>query len=55
MHTLSMITRATEVAMRRRTQLTMLGLACRLRSGFGIGSDRLYDWNLEAGVTFVWR
>ena len=21
----------------------------------GIGSDRLYDWNLEAGIKFVWR
>ena len=31
--------------MRRRSQLTMLG----------IGSDKLYDWNLEAGVKFVWR
>ena len=31
--------------MRQRTQLTMLG----------IGSDKLYDWNLEAGVKFVWR
>jgi len=31
--------------MRRRSQLTMLG----------IGSDTLYDWNLEAGVKFVWR
>jgi hypothetical protein len=31
--------------MRRRRQLTMLG----------IGPDTLYDWNLEAGVTFVWR
>jgi hypothetical protein len=31
--------------MRRHTQLTMLG----------IGSDKLYDWHLEAGVTFVRR
>jgi hypothetical protein len=45
MHTLSMITKVMEESMRRRTQLTMLG----------IGSDRLYDWNLEAGVTFVRR
>jgi hypothetical protein len=21
----------------------------------GIGADRLYDWNLEAGIKFVWR
>ena len=31
--------------MRRRTQLTMLG----------IGPDKLYKWNLEAGVEFVRR
>jgi hypothetical protein len=31
--------------MRRRTQPTMLE----------IGSDKLYDWNLETGVTFVRR
>ena len=40
-----MITKVMEESMRRRTQLTMLG----------IGSDKLYDWNLEAGVKFVWR
>ena len=40
-----MITKVMEESMRRRTQLTM----------HGIGTDKLYDWNLEAGVTFVWR
>ena len=23
--------------------------------GAGLGADRLYDWNLEGGVKFVWR
>jgi hypothetical protein len=32
-----------------------VGISGWLRPGFGIGSDRLYDWNLEAGVKFVWR
>ena len=50
-----MVTKVMGEAMRRRTQLTMLGIACWLRPGFGIGSDKLYDWNLEAGVKFVWR
>ena len=40
-----MITKVMEESMRRRTQLTMLG----------IGTDTLHDWNLEAGVKFVWR
>ena len=32
-----------------------VGLSGWLRPGAGIGADRLYDWNLEAGVKFVWR
>jgi len=32
-----------------------VGISGWLRPGFGIGADRLYDWNLEAGVKFVWR
>ena len=31
------------------------GVSGWLRPGFGIRSDNLYDWNLEAGVKFVWR
>jgi hypothetical protein len=31
------------------------GISGWLRPGVGIGSDRLYDWNLEGGVKFVWR
>ena len=32
-----------------------VGLSGWLRPGAGLGSDKLYDWNLEAGVKFVWR
>ena len=32
-----------------------IGLSGWLRPGIGIGADRLYDWNLEAGIKFVWR
>jgi hypothetical protein len=32
-----------------------VGLSGWLRPGIGIGADRLYDWNLEAGIKFVWR
>jgi hypothetical protein len=31
------------------------GLSGWMRPGIGIGSDRIYDWNLEAGIKFVWR
>jgi hypothetical protein len=32
-----------------------VGISGWLRPGAGIGADRLYDWNLEGGVKFVWR
>ena len=32
-----------------------VGISGWVRPGFGIGSDKPYDWNLEAGVKFVWR
>ena len=32
-----------------------VGLSGWLRPGVGIGADRFYDWNLEAGIKFVWR
>ena len=32
-----------------------VGISGWLRPGAGIGADRLYDWNLEAGIKFVWR
>jgi hypothetical protein len=32
-----------------------VGASGWLRPGVGIGSDRLYDWNLEVGAKFVWR
>ena len=32
-----------------------VGISGWLRPGFGIGPDKLYDWNLEAGIKFVWR
>jgi hypothetical protein len=32
-----------------------IGVSGWIRPGVGIGSDRLYDWNLEGGVKFVWR
>jgi hypothetical protein len=32
-----------------------IGVSGWARPGVGIGSDRLYDWNLEAGLKFVWR
>jgi len=31
------------------------GVSGWIRPGVGIGSDRLYDWNLEGGIKFVWR
>lgn len=31
------------------------GASVYLRPGVGIGSDRPYDWNFEAGLKFVWR
>jgi hypothetical protein len=32
-----------------------VGASGWVRPGIGIGSDRLYDWNLEVGAKFVWR
>jgi hypothetical protein len=32
-----------------------IGISGWVRPGAGIGGDRLYDWNLEGGVKFVWR
>ena len=32
-----------------------VGISGWLRPGAGVGADRLYDWNLEGGVKFVWR
>jgi hypothetical protein len=32
-----------------------VGISGWMRPGLGIGSDKPYDWNLEAGVKFVWR
>jgi hypothetical protein len=32
-----------------------IGVSGWIRPGVGIGSDRFYDWNLEAGIKFVWR
>jgi hypothetical protein len=31
-----------------------IGVSGWVRPGAGIGGDRLYDWNLEGGVKFVW-
>jgi len=31
------------------------GASGYLRPGAGIGSDKPYDWNVEAGLKFVWR
>lgn len=31
------------------------GISAYLRPGFGVGSFRPYDWNLEVGLKFVWR
>jgi hypothetical protein len=32
-----------------------IGVSGWLRPGVGIGADRLYDWNFETGLKFVWR
>jgi hypothetical protein len=32
-----------------------IGVSGWLRPGVGVGADRLYDWNLETGLKFVWR
>lgn len=31
------------------------GISGYLRPGAGLGSDKLYDWNMEIGLKFVWR
>jgi len=31
------------------------GISTYFRPGIGLGSDKLYDWNLEVGLKFVWR
>ena len=31
------------------------GASTYVRPGVGIGADRPYDWNIEAGLKFVWR
>jgi hypothetical protein len=31
------------------------GISAYARPGFGVGTDRPYDWNLEFGLKFVWR
>ena len=31
------------------------GISGYLRPGAGVGSDKLYSWNLELGLKFVWR
>jgi len=35
------------------TILELVGLVTK--TIIAIGSDRLYDWNLEGGMKFVWR
>ena len=31
------------------------GISAYVRPGYGFGEDRIYDWNLEWAVKFVWR
>lgn len=31
------------------------GISAYFRPGIGLGSDKLYDWNFEVGLKFVWR
>ena len=31
------------------------GISAYFRPGIGLGSDKLYDWNFEIGLKFVWR
>jgi hypothetical protein len=31
------------------------GISAYFRPGIGLGSDKLYDWNIEVGLKFVWR
>ena len=31
------------------------GISGYLRPGVGLGSDKLYEWNMEIGLKFVWR
>jgi hypothetical protein len=37
------------------TMVPESGISGYLRPGFGLGSDKLYEWNMEIGLKFVWR
>ena len=35
--------------------VTKYGISGWMRPGAGVGTDRPYSWNFEAGIKFVWR